>query len=969
MNCSPRLGIRELPVLSCIVNSSKPKILVVDDELEILQAVKDLLERRGYQILTAPNGAEALSLARAQAPDLLLTDMMMPVMDGFTLCRQWKADPALQHIPIVCCTAVHTHDEDQQFVLALGAERVLAKPHQAATLIRTIEEVCQKRICAQMDDRFKNETEFLKRYNERLVQDLHRKVAELETSKRQLEDELTERVQMDQARRESEESLRAVLDSLTAHIAVLNPEGQIVRVNAAWEHFAEEYDRIAFHRAAVGENYLRVLQHSGNPVAHQAAEGIRAVLHGALPLFVLEYSCDVATDQRWYALLVTPKAGNPGGAVVSHVNITARKRVECALRESQQRFEQAMTASHIGLWDWDVPTDHIYISPLWKSQLGYDDHEITNEFKEWEQRLHPDDRTATLDRLHACLQNPNGHHELEFRLRHKDGSYRWILARASALLDEAGKPRRLIGINLDVTERKQADQQIREQARLLDLAQDAIIVCDVANRIRYWNQGAERLYGWKSTEALNQLVTTLMCSVEDALQQMRQSLEANGEWSGELHQVTRDGLKLTVDSRWTLLRDDQGKPKSILIINTDLTEKKKLEASFLRTQRLDSIGKVAAGISHDLNNILAPILMSATLLSQHVTHPRSQKLLATIESSTQRCADLVKQLLLFARGIEGEQMALDPRHLISEVIRMITATFPRSLDIQSRTSDDLGMVAGDPTQLHQVLLNLCVNARDAMPNGGKLVISAENFQVDASYAAMSDEVPVGSYVCLKVIDNGPGIPPEILDRIFEPFFTTKQQGQGTGLGLSTSLSIVKNHRGYLNVQTHLGKGTTFEVLLPVAPVQAGEPALAVVSAKPRGSGEMILVVDDEPLVAEAFKDTLEQNGYHALIAQDGTEALALFFENRQKIKAVITDLVMPHLDGVALIRSLKKVEPRCRIIASSGVAFGQGDQDRIDELRSLGVHTFLSKPYNAQKLLVTLAQVLSSDLQPAQAAA
>jgi hypothetical protein len=427
-----------------------------------------------------------------------------------------------------------------------------------------------------------------------------------------------------------------------------------------------------------------------------------------------------------------------------------------------------------------------------------------------------------------------------------------------------------------------------------------------------------------------------------------------GEWQGDLHQITKDGKPLLVESRWALVRDEAKQPTSILTVNTDITQKKLLEAQFLRAQRLESIGTLASGIAHDLNNVLAPILMTAQLLETQLHDERSQRLIPIMIKNAKRGANLVKQVLSFARGLEGKYTILQVKHLISEIKQIAKETFPKSIEIRTDISPYLGTVSGDATQLHQVLMNLCVNARDAMPHGGILAITAENLFIDESYAQMHLDAQVGSYIVITVEDTGMGIPPEIMDRIFEPFFTTKDVGKGTGLGLSTVIGIIKSHCGFVNVYSEVGRGTQFKVYLPAE--EALEPPQVEDLALPTGHKELILVVDDEAAIREITKTSLEAYNYSAMTASDGIEAVALYVEHQERISAVLMDMMMPSMDGLTTIRTLKKINPQVKIIAVSGLA----SSDKLTAVASTGVKTFLSKPYTAKELLTTLSGVLGN---------
>ncbi|MBE8999661.1 response regulator [Nostoc sp. LEGE 12447] len=501
-------------------------------------------------------------------------------------------------------------------------------------------------------------------------------------------------------------------------------------------------------------------------------------------------------------------------------------------------------------------------------------------------------------------------------------------------------------------ERKQTEQKIREQAALLDVATDAIFVRDLDDKILFWNKAAESLYGWKKEEVINKKTRSLWHEKHPSkVQEALSVLMKNGSWEGELQQKTKSGKEIIVESRWTLVHEFGNKAQSFLVVNTDITQKKQLEAQFLRAQRLESIGTLASGIAHDLNNILAPILMTAQLLEAQVHDERSRRLLPILITNTKRGANLVKQVLSFTRGLEGDRTILQLKHLIIEIQQIIRETFPKSIEVSTQISQNLWTVSGDATQLHQVLMNLCVNARDAMPNGGTLKISAENLLIDENYAKMHIEAQVGHHIVITVTDTGIGIKSEILDRIFDPFFTTKRLNKGTGLGLSTVLGIIKSHGGFINVCSEQRKGSQFKVYLPAQ--DAVETIEEEDQRLPSGQGELILVVDDEAAIRDVTKTSLESHNYKAMTASDGIEAIALYAEHRDEISLVLTDMVMPSMDGITTIRTLRKINPDVKIIAVSGLT----STDKVNTAYDMGIKAFLSKPYTASQLLQIISTV------------
>jgi hypothetical protein len=512
----------------------------------------------------------------------------------------------------------------------------------------------------------------------------------------------------------------------------------------------------------------------------------------------------------------------------------------------------------------------------------------------------------------------------------------------------------------DITKRKRAEERLIEQATLLDHAQDAILVRSLENRILFWSRGAERLYGWTAGEAVGRPCRDLIYPAGSSqLEEATRAVIEQGEWIGELQQVTKDGKEIMVEGHWTLVHDESGKPKSILAINTDITEKKKLEARFLRAQRLESIGTLAGGIAHDLNNILSPILMAVHMLQQRFTDEGSQRWLETMRVNAHRGADLVKQVLTFARGAGGQRVQLSPKHLVKDLVKVLTDTFPKSIEIGYLVPNELWSVKGDATELYQVLMNLCLNARDAMPSGGRLSITAENTRLDETYARMRFGTEPGCFVLLTVTDTGGGIQPEIMEKIFDPFFTTKEVGQGTGLGLSTVLGIVKSHGGLIDVYSEVGRGTTFKIYLPAVERGQLKPQEEERRDLPAGHGELILVVDDEAAIREITKGALETYGYRVLTANDGPEAVARCAEHKGEVKAALVDMMMPVMDGAATTRALRRLDSQLKVIATSGLQ----EESRATEAAQAGADTFLAKPYTAESLLKTLAEALNAERQ------
>jgi PAS domain S-box-containing protein len=506
-----------------------------------------------------------------------------------------------------------------------------------------------------------------------------------------------------------------------------------------------------------------------------------------------------------------------------------------------------------------------------------------------------------------------------------------------------------------ISQRQRTEERVQEQAELLDLAHDAILVKDLEDRVLYWNKSAECLYGWTAPEVLGRKSSELLQKTGFTFDEASRILLATGIWSGELTCQTKSGREVVVEARWTLVRNRKGEPKAILSINTDITDKKKLQEQLLRSQRMQSLGTLAGGIAHDLNNILTPLMMSVAMLKDKANDADSKLLLATLEENVHRGAGLVQQVLAFARGVGGERIAVNLVQVVHEIERIVRETFPKSVHFESSLSPDLWTLIGDSTQLHQVLLNLCLNARDAMPNGGKISVQMENVMLDDIYVSAHLDAKRGAYLVIKVTDTGVGISPQLQDKIFEPFFTTKDLGKGTGLGLSSVLAIVKSHGGFISFYSEVGKGSIFKIYLPASAGPSDtEIARANQNKLPRGRNEVVLLVDDEEAIRNTAKKLLERFGYRVLLAENGAEAVSLYAQRRNEIALVLTDMAMPIMDGVATIVALKSINPGVKIISSSGLAANGS----VAKASGAGVKHFIPKPYTAEAMLQTVHKIL-----------
>ncbi|HEU4989793.1 MAG TPA: PAS domain-containing protein [Gemmatimonadaceae bacterium] len=1065
------------------------RILIVDDKPENLYYLDALFTAHGYTVERAQHGAEALVRARAAVPDIIVSDLLMPVMDGYTLLRHWKTDRRLRRVPFVVYTATYTEPEDERLAYALGADAFILKPTEPDELIARVREVegaAHTGTPPRSTMRLEEEPDLLKVYSQTLVRKLEEKSLQLEAANLSLQHEIAERRQM-------AELQSALLASLGEGVHGLSLDGTIMFENDAavamlgWgrgELVGKPGHATVHHHRQDGTPYpmeeCPIWQTMQDGVVRRASNEVFYRRDGSP--FPVEFTCAPMRDAE----------GRIAGVVVSFRDVTDARRAESVVREQATLIQNAQRMARMGSWHMDCVTQRLTWSDATCELFGIAPAEFQGTFEHFRSFILPEDQQAE-DATQARVSPQNPLLETEYRIRRPNGEIRWMYERGEVEFDASGKQLRRIGVVMDVTAEHEANARLAEANSLLRIAGRAarvggwrvilpgrelvwseqiralhevpagyqpsyeenlafytpesrriveplIASCmadgvpfdveiekrtatgrqiwvrtvgeavrdadgrivqiqgalqDVTerrmavdhlreseerfrqlaetitqvfwisdmtkHRILYVSPGYETIWGRPCAELYGHPETWLTAIHEDdrAMVESALPLQATGEYDVTYRIVRPDGTIRWVNDRAFPVLDDDGNPFRIVGTAEDCTDRKAMEAQFLRAQRMESIGTLAGGIAHDLNNVLTPILMSIEMLKQEDTPEGRAETIATIEASATKGADMVRQVLSFARGVEGQRMDVDPRRLLRDVAKIGNDTFLKSIQVRVSVPGDVPAVLGDPTQLHQVLLNLCVNARDAMPDGGTITLTARARELTPAQAPKFPDAKPGSYVMLEVADTGQGMPPEVAERIFEPFFTTKEPGKGTGLGLSTSLAIVKSHGGFFNVRSAPGAGTTFEVYLPVSGGDAREDVGAARRAKLRGHNELVLVIDDEATIREMTRRMLEMFGYRVIVAADGAAGSDAFRKYLGSVSVVLTDMMMPVMNGAATVRALRALEPGVRVVAVSGLG------DAVDlpgvEGPSHRPVRRLAKPYTTEELLEALFQALHDD--------
>jgi len=913
-------------------------ILIADDQPINLKLLRVELEAEGHTVFEASNGAEGLAVLDRQQIDVIISDILMPVMDGYRFCNEVRRSEEHRDIPFIVYTSTYLSPSDEKLSLDLGADSYVRKPASLAEIKQTIENV--RSLSRRQPTVTFDSPDVLKEYNAGLVAKLEKKNVELSSVMSLL-------------------TLQAAaLETSADAMLITDADGSIIWVNAAFAK-ATGYasDEVIGKTPRILKSGLQ-----DDAFYRRFWETIRGGHTFRGEFINRRKDGTIYYDEH----TVTPVCAADG--TVTHFvgvmhDITERRRAEEELRHANAQLRQFLDHSPAVLYALRVEGERIV--PRFTSEnitrlLGFEAEEALS-YEWWIRQLHDDDRERAAGSIAQTLTDGSSRHQ--YRLRHKDGRYLWIEDQQRLIRDGEGAPVEIVGVWTDITDRKRAEDELRETERrsreMLDNLELISIMLDEEGRVIYCNDYLLRLTGWSRDEVMGTswFERFLPAETADEMRELYLSLLRDGKevrhHTNEI--ITRTGERRLIQWNNSHLYSKTGEVIGVASIAEDISERVKLEKQLFRAQRLESLGTLAGGIAHDLNNLLLPILMGVTLLKRFGPNEASMSAIDNIERSVRRGSELVKQVLLFARGGETSREPVLLGDVVREIEAIIGSTFPKDITLETAVARDVYPVTGDATQLTQVLLNLCVNARDAMPHGGQIVISARNHILTDTEVLRGGAVVGGAYAVLEVSDTGEGIPKEVIDRIFDPFFTTKDVGSGTGLGLSTVQGIVSNHGGFVTVSSTPGEGSTFTVYLPALRTPAEAAALpAEAPAPPRGNGELILLVDDDATVVSITQQTLEEFGYRVLTAVDGAQAIGVFSRQHEEIALVLTDMAMPVIDGFALIAALNRIGRDIRIIATTG----NPSATTMTKIARSGAARILIKPYTADHLLRTIAGVL-----------
>ncbi len=888
----------------------RAKILLIEDDPLHAQMIEAMIAAESESFETVAETDLQASLARMDEGDidLVLLDLALPDSDGLdTFHRIHERAP---HLPVIILTATGDSDLALRTVQA-GAQDYLVK--------------------WEMDHRLLQRS---------IQYAIERKRAEIE-------------------RREHERAIRRIADAIPEIVALIEPQtGKMLFINDQIKqtlgYSLPDAQSLTLASLVHPSDRQRLNAHFNQVLTSREDRS-----------YVIEYRARHSSGEwRWldcrHIVYSRRPDGSPQQILCAAHDVTVRKKAERALLKSEARYRDLVENSGLFIGTHDAEGRILSANQALLKFLGFErpGEIVGRNLKEF---LSPRACELFPEYLKRVLANGQD-----------NGSTSFISPRGEKIIIEYSHTVRQDGpdkvvvrcIARDVTEQAQAKTAMLESEQRLRFALDAAGLgawewkIDADKVVE--DDLAKKLIGDRS-EGLSAFLDGVHSDDRDRVRTIiEQALSSKENFNMEFRAAKSDGQAPWVETQARLMCNPEGRPVRVVGVVRDVTEKKRLEAETYRSQRLESIGALASGIAHDLNNVLAPILMALHTLQQRFTDENSQRWLSLIYKSAERGRDLIEQMIAFAKGASGERIPLQLNHLVEDLANILRETLPRDVELEIKLPEDLWSIIGDATQIHQVLMNLSINARDAMPQGGHLAITAENVCLGESEIRLHSEVKPGRFIRITVADTGIGISPQIIDRIFDPFFTTKEKGKGSGLGLSTALGIVRGHGGFVDVLSEQSRGATFHIYLPAREMAPPSKTESQMHQPLNGHGELILLVDDEPDICEVAKHTLESYGYRVMAALDGHEAVEIFRRHQHEIKVVLTDMMMPNLDGPATIRELKSIDPQIRIIATSGIR----STGKLSEASEAGVNIFLPKPFTADTLLSALAEIINRQNSP-----
>jgi PAS domain S-box/PAS domain S-box/PAS domain S-box len=952
------------------------EILIVEDSPTQAEQLKHLLEQNGHKVLEAASGKQALALLDKHTPALVISDIVMPEMDGYELCRQIKSVKSKDDIPVILLTSLSSA-EDVLDGLECGADNFITKPYSEEYLLSHVEQIIasrklfkNERVRVGIEIMFGGKRRFVTADQQQMLsllistyEEAVRKNAELVKTQnmfKALNERLEDKVEERTAElRQSEASYRILFEQAADIILQLEITAEDMPVireanGAALRLLGYERDEligkpVTFINVAP-DDYKIIVERRQN------------VLSGIGTLFEAKHRCKDGTVRDFECSAAEMQVGPKTFAITVERDVTERKQMEETFRESEQKYRNLVDGASEAIL---VAQDGMLKFVNHKTAKLTGRSELELMAKPFPEFIYPDDRKMVVDNYVKRIKGEPIPSIYEFRLLTVGGTAKWVEINAD-MIDWKGKPATLNFLT-DITERKKEEENLRRLATVVLDSNDAITISDFEGRITAWNHGAEMMYGYTEKEALQKSIRHLTPPDREEEQKdfTRRLMAGEKITSLETLRVTKDGRILNIWMTVTKLVDDTGKPIGIASTERDITERKRLEkeaiglqAQLLQAQKMEAVGTLAGGVAHDFNNLLTAIsgYISLAMMKIDESDPVHRDL-KQAGIAAGRAGNVVRQLLLFSRKQPAvELFSLNFNDTVNNLIKMLKRLIGEDVAIETELAPDLWTIKGDEGNIEQVIMNLVVNARDAMPHGGAITIRTQNAHIDEEYCKTRKDARPGAFACMSITDTGTGMDSGTMEHIFEPFFTTKEVGKGTGLGLSVVFGIVKQHEGWIVVESRPGGGTTFKIYLPSSYVKIVRKTTEKIRMDEyKGKGERILLVEDQDEVRGLAIDVLKGNGYAVFPAENAQKARELFAQEKGGFDLVFSDVVLPDVSGIRLFEELNTGRD-LRVLFSSGYSDDKAGLGIIKEKN----YRFLQKPYSVQALLVAIREVLDS---------
>ena len=742
----------------------------------------------------------------------------------------------------------------------------------------------------------------------------------------------------------------AALKATANAVMITNKAGMVIWVNSAFEQLTGYT-----HAEIVGQS-TRVLKSGQNSQALYE-EMWRTILGGRIWRGELTNRRKDGSlyDEEMTITPVQDRKGEITHYIAIKLDISERRQAEANLLSLTERLSLATGVAKVGVWEWDLASNALTWDATMFEIYGFP-FVVPMPYEKWSAAVYPEDLPAVEATLREAIDE-KGRGSADFRIILADGTVRNVSTVGRVVLDEHANVSRVIGTTQDITERKKTENKLRQLATIVESSDDAIVSRTLDGTIQSWNGAAERMYEYSAAEAIGKPISILYPhgQRDEILANLEKIKRGDIVRNFETIRATKDGKQIHIALTVSPIKDVSGRIVGASAIGRDITESKQMEDMFRQAQKMEAVGRLAGGVAHDFNNMLSVIIgYSELLLERADTDGQVRKQCEEIKRAGDRAASLTRQLLAFSR-----QQVLEPRVLnlntsVAEIEKMLRRLIGEDIDLRTSLDPTLGLVKADPGQIEQVIMNLALNARDAMPGGGKLIIETSNTELDDEYALHHPPCIVGRYVILAVTDSGVGMSQETKARIFEPFFTTKELGKGTGLGLSTVYGVAKQSGGYIWVYSEPGQGSVFKLYLPR--VDGSEVQIRPAKSAPEllAGTETVLLVEDEQSVRALTRNLLEQGGYTVLEADNGAHAVEIAKQHHGPIHLLLTDVVMPGMNGPAVAEMILPIHPEAKALYVSGYSSSFGTQTG---LVPAGANLF-QKPFSRAALLRKVRNLL-----------